>query len=120
MIIGKYIYKLLKRGKIREIHSKLTIVNAKDSLCTMVQNFRPIVEFPGEALGSGEALLIVEDVVHGSIHTCSSRAIDWCCRTPGSGGRGGGEQVQGLHVGEKKSIIGGQKYVPAAQLVSWR
>ena len=31
--------------------TKLTIVNAKDSLCTMVQNFRPIVEFAGEGLG---------------------------------------------------------------------
>ena len=51
MIIRKCVYKLLKRGKIREFHTKLTIVNAKDSLWTIVQNFRPIVEFPGEGLG---------------------------------------------------------------------
>jgi hypothetical protein len=36
------IYKLSKRGKIREFNSKLTIVNTKDSLRTIVQNFRPI------------------------------------------------------------------------------
>jgi hypothetical protein len=35
----------------RDLLTKLTIVNAKDSLCNKLQNFRPIVEFPGEGLG---------------------------------------------------------------------
>ena len=35
----------------RDLLNTLTIVNAKDSLWTIVQNFRPIVEFPGEELG---------------------------------------------------------------------
>ena len=38
-------------GLSLELLTKLTIVNAKDSLCIKMQNFRPIVEFPGEALG---------------------------------------------------------------------
>jgi hypothetical protein len=41
----------LKRGKIRELLTKLTIVNAEDSLFVITQNFRSIVEFPGEGLG---------------------------------------------------------------------
>jgi len=51
IIIRRTVYKLLKRGEIRELLTKLTIVNAKDSLWTIVQNFRPMVEFPSEGLG---------------------------------------------------------------------
>jgi hypothetical protein len=41
----------LKRGKIREFRTKLTIVNAKDSLFEISEKNRSIVEFPGEGLG---------------------------------------------------------------------
>jgi hypothetical protein len=40
------IYALLKRGKIREFYTILTIVNAKDSLFEISENFGSIVEFP--------------------------------------------------------------------------
>jgi hypothetical protein len=49
-IHGKIVYKILKSGEIRELLTEFTIVNAKDSLWTTVQNFRFIVEFPGEGL----------------------------------------------------------------------
>jgi hypothetical protein len=77
MIIRKYIYTLLKRGKIKEFHSKLTIVNAKDSLCTMVQNFRPIVEFPGEALGYRYPHLYVQNLY--IVSTSSYMALHTPC-----------------------------------------
>jgi hypothetical protein len=41
----------LKRGKIRELLTKFTIVNAKDSLFPIGKKVRSIVEFPGEGLG---------------------------------------------------------------------
>ena len=42
---------IIRKNIIREFLTKLTIVNAKDLLCNMLQNFRPIVEFHGEGLG---------------------------------------------------------------------
>ena len=47
IIVRKNVYEFLKREKIREFDSKITIVDAKDSLCTIVQNFRHIVEWWG-------------------------------------------------------------------------
>ena len=41
----------MKRGEIRELLTKLTIINAKDSLFPIGKKFRSIVEFPGEGLG---------------------------------------------------------------------
>ena len=51
IIVRKNVYTPSKRGKIREFHTKLTIVNAKDSLFRNFGKFRSIVEFPGEGLG---------------------------------------------------------------------
>jgi hypothetical protein len=51
IIVRKNVYEFLKREKIREFRSKLTIVNAQDPLFRIRENFRPIVEFHGEALG---------------------------------------------------------------------
>jgi hypothetical protein len=52
IIIKKTVYKLLKRGKIRELLTKFTIVNAEDSLFQIWKKSRAIVEFPGEGLGT--------------------------------------------------------------------
>jgi hypothetical protein len=51
IIIKKTVYKLLKRGKIRELLTKFTVVNAKDPLFLIRKFFRSIVEFPCEGLG---------------------------------------------------------------------